>query len=147
MKKDDMIINMPLECTFLTLLEPCELLQKYQFEKNIQAPNKSSMYDVVVSGGALRSFFSVSHVWQTETPRPHSAAGMASTQSPRQSPTQLVASSMRSPSDEIGRAFNHARDSLQDATRKQTLSNSSEVFQFNSVSAIEDSLSESYVFW
>ena len=36
MKKDDMIINIPLECTFL---EPCELLQRYQFEKNIQVPN------------------------------------------------------------------------------------------------------------
>ena len=54
----------------------------------------------------------------------------------------MVVSSMRNPSDVIGRAFSHAPDSLQDAARRRALFNSSVVF-FNSVSAIENSRSES----
>ena len=39
MKKDDMIINIPLECTFYTRFRTMRIVaKKNQFEKNVQVP-------------------------------------------------------------------------------------------------------------
>ena len=77
-------------------------------------------------GGTLHSFCSLSHVWQLR----------------HWSPIEILtmASSMHSPSDDIGRAFNHAPDSL----HKMPQGNELCAFDQTSVFAIDNTHSESH---